>query len=91
MVPVFQLESIPSDLEITLRVNGQTRQHSRTSQLIFSPAYLIRYISNIMTLLPGDVITTGTPSGIAPIQEGDVVEVEIESIGILRNLVKTVS
>jgi 2-keto-4-pentenoate hydratase/2-oxohepta-3-ene-1,7-dioic acid hydratase in catechol pathway len=81
----------PSDLEITLRVNGQTRQHSRTSQLIFSPAYLIRYISNIMTLVPGDVITTGTPSGIAPIQDGDVVEVDIESIGILRNPVKTVS
>jgi 2-keto-4-pentenoate hydratase/2-oxohepta-3-ene-1,7-dioic acid hydratase in catechol pathway len=79
------------DLEITLRVNGQVRQHSRTSQLIFSPQYLIRYISNIMTLLPGDVITTGTPSGIAPIQDGDVVEVEIESIGILRNPVKTAS
>jgi len=74
-----------------LRVNGQTRQHSRTSQLIFSPQYLVRYISHIMTLLPGDVITTGTPSGIAPIQDGDVVEVDIESIGILRNPVKTAS
>ncbi len=47
------------DLEIVLRVNGQTRQHSKTSQLIFSPQYLVRYISHIMTLLPGDVITTG--------------------------------
>jgi 2-keto-4-pentenoate hydratase/2-oxohepta-3-ene-1,7-dioic acid hydratase in catechol pathway len=80
-----------ADLEISLRVNGQTRQHSRTSQLIFSPQYLIWYISHIMTLLPGDVITTGTPSGIAPIQNGDVVELEIEGLGILRNPVKTAS
>ena len=75
----------PSDLAITTRVNGQVRQQSRTSQLIFSPAYLVWYVSQIMTLLPGDVISTGTPSGIAPIQAGDTVEIEIESIGILRN------
>lgn len=75
----------PSDLAITTRVNGQVRQQSRTSQLIFSPHYLVWYLSHIMTLLPGDVITTGTPSGIAPIKAGDIVEIEIESIGILRN------
>ena len=74
-----------SDLAITTRVNGEVRQHSRTSQLIFPPEYLVWYVSQIMTLLPGDVITTGTPSGIAPIHPGDVVEVEMESIGILRN------
>jgi 2-keto-4-pentenoate hydratase/2-oxohepta-3-ene-1,7-dioic acid hydratase in catechol pathway len=89
--PCIAVSLNADDLEITLRVNGQTRQHSRTSQLIFSPQYLIWYISQIMTLLPGDVITTGTPSGIAPIQNGDMVEVEIEGIGILRNPVKTAS
>lgn len=77
-----------SDLAITTKVNGEIRQNSRTSQLIFSPQYLIWYISQIMTLLPGDVISTGTPSGIAPIHDGDTVEVELESIGILSNPVK---
>jgi len=77
-----------SDLAITTRVNGQTRQSSRTSQLIFSPEYLVWYVSNIMSLAPGDVITTGTPSGIAPIVSGDTVEIEIESIGVLRNRVQ---
>ena len=79
----------PADLALEVRVNGQVRQTSRTSQLIFSPVYLVRYISQVMTLLPGDVIATGTPSGIAPIQAGDIVEVEIESIGILRNPVRS--
>lgn len=74
-----------SDLAITTRVNGQVRQKSRTSQLIFSPEYLVWYVSHVMTLMPGDVISTGTPSGIAPISSGDVVEVEVESIGVLKN------
>jgi 2-keto-4-pentenoate hydratase/2-oxohepta-3-ene-1,7-dioic acid hydratase in catechol pathway len=78
----------PSDLAITTRVNGEIRQQSRTSQLIFSPAYLVWYISQVMSLLPGDVITTGTPAGIAPITAGDLVEVEIESIGVLQNPVQ---
>jgi 2-keto-4-pentenoate hydratase/2-oxohepta-3-ene-1,7-dioic acid hydratase in catechol pathway len=78
----------PSDLAITTRVNGETRQSSRTSQLIFPPAHLVWYISHVMTLYPGDVIATGTPSGIAPIKSGDVIEVEIESIGMLRNTVQ---
>ena len=89
--PCITVSVKAEDLEITLRVNGQARQHSRTSQLIFSPQYLICYISHIMTLLPGDVITTGTPSGIAPIHDGDVVEVEIEELDVLRNPVKTAS
>lgn len=77
-----------SDLAITTRVNGEVRQSSRTSQLIFSADYLVWYVSNIMTLFPGDVISTGTPSGIAPIQAGDIIEVEIESVGLLRNQVR---
>ena len=78
----------PADLAVMTRVNGETRQSSRTSQLIFSPQYLVWYISQIMTLMPGDVIATGTPSGIAPVHAGDVIEVEIEGIGILRNSVE---
>jgi len=78
----------PKDLAISTKVNGQIRQSSRTSQLIFNPQYLVWYISQIMTLMPGDVISTGTPSGIAPIYDGDTVEIEIESVGLLRNTVK---
>jgi 2-keto-4-pentenoate hydratase/2-oxohepta-3-ene-1,7-dioic acid hydratase in catechol pathway len=63
------------------------RQRSRTSNLVFSPAQLVAFISSVMTLLPGDVILTGTPSGIGPVQDGDLVEVGIEGIGILSNKV----
>jgi 2-keto-4-pentenoate hydratase/2-oxohepta-3-ene-1,7-dioic acid hydratase in catechol pathway len=68
-------------------VNGETRQDGRTSQMIFPPPFLIEFITSIMTLLPGDVILTGTPSGVGPLAAGDVVEVEIEGIGVLRNSV----
>jgi len=78
----------PRDLAISTRVNGQLRQSSRTNQLIFNAQYLVWYVSQIMTLMPGDVISTGTPSGIAPIYDGDTVEIEIESVGLLRNTVK---
>ena len=86
--PCVALGLDASDLAITTRVNGEVRQSSRTSQLIFSPEHLIWYISQIMTLMPGDVISTGTPSGIAPIHPGDRVEIEIEGIGILQNVVE---
>jgi len=85
--PCIAIGVDPSDLAITTRVNGQIRQDSRTSQLIFPPDTLVWYISRIMTLLPGDVIATGTPSGIAPVSHGDSIEIEIESIGILTNTV----
>ncbi|MBF6561164.1 MAG: fumarylacetoacetate hydrolase family protein [Candidatus Binataceae bacterium] len=75
----------PSDLAIETRVNGVVRQQSRTSMLIFNCAYLVSFISHVMTLLPGDVISTGTPAGVGPMQVGDVVEVEIEKIGCLKN------
>jgi len=75
----------PDDLGIESRVNGQVRQQSRTSQMIFPIAELIRYITQVMTLEPGDVILTGTPAGVGPLQRGDRVEVEIEGIGVLAN------
>lgn len=77
----------PSDLAIQTRLNGEIRQNSRTSKLIFNCDYLISFISSVMTLLPGDVISTWTAAGVGPMQPGDVVEVEIEHIGCLRNTI----
>jgi len=77
----------PSDLAIQTRLNGTVRQDSRTSKLIFNCDYLISFISSVMTLLPGDVISTGTSAGVGPMQPGDVVEVAIEHIGCLRNTI----
>lgn len=77
----------PSDLAIETRVNGAVKQSSRTSEMVFSPAFLVAYVSRMMTLLPGDLILTGTPAGIGPLAPGDVVEVEIEQIGIVKNRV----
>jgi len=79
----------PNDLFIKCRVNGEERQSSRTSSLIFNVEDLIAFISGIMTLEIGDIIATGTPSGISPLKDNDIVEVEIEKIGILKNRVKT--
>ncbi len=73
------------DLALQLHVNGELRQDGRTSQMHFDVPTLLVWISSIMTLLPGDVIATGTPSGIAPIVAGDVVRVTIEGIGTLEN------
>ncbi|HEX4211615.1 MAG TPA: fumarylacetoacetate hydrolase family protein [Candidatus Binataceae bacterium] len=77
----------PSDLAIQTRLNGVVRQNSRTSKLIFNCDYLINFISAVMTLLPGDVISTGTSAGVGPMEPGDTVEVEIEHIGCLRNTI----
>lgn len=77
----------PSDLEIKMIHNGKMVQHSRTSNFIFPVDMLVSHISQVMTLLPGDVIITGTPSGIGPVKRGDVMQVEIEKIGILENRV----
>jgi len=77
-----------SDLAIETRVNGAVRQKARTSDMVFSPAFLVAYISRMMTLNPGDLILTGTPAGVGPLSPGDVVEIEIERIGVLRNAVK---
>jgi len=75
----------PDDLKIEAILNGEVKQSSRTSNLIFKIDYLVEFISNVMTLLPGDVITTGTPPGIGPMQKGDTIDIKIENIGILRN------
>lgn len=74
-----------SDIRVQTRVNGIIKQDGRTSQMVFPVDFLIRYISNQMTLIPGDIIATGTPSGVSKLNEGDICEVEIEGIGILRN------
>jgi 2-keto-4-pentenoate hydratase/2-oxohepta-3-ene-1,7-dioic acid hydratase in catechol pathway len=74
-----------SDLRVQTRVNGVIKQEGRTSQMVFPVDFLIRYISNQMTLNPGDLIATGTPSGVSKLNEGDICEVEIEGIGVLRN------
>ncbi len=75
----------PADLRIVCRVNGVVRQDSRTSDMVHSPAALVSFISHIMTLLPGDIVSTGTPSGVGKLSAGDTVEVDIESVGILKN------
>lgn len=75
----------PLDLLVETRVNGQVRQNGRTSSMAFPVPYLLRYISHVMTLEPGDLIATGTPAGVGPLRDGDTVEVEIEGIGNLRN------
>jgi len=75
----------PLDLKITTRVNGEVRQEGKTSDMIFSPFELVSFISRIMTLLPGDVVVTGTPPGVGALNDGDRVEIEIEGIGTLIN------
>lgn len=77
----------PSDLKIETRVNGAVKQSARTSDMVFSPAFLVAYISRMMTLEPGDLILTGTPAGIGALAAGDTVEVEIEKVGVLKNRV----
>ena len=76
-----------SSLRVTTRVNGETRQDGNTRQMIFPCDVLLEFITSVMTLLPGDVILTGTPAGVGPLAKGDTVEVEVEGIGTLRNVV----
>lgn len=75
----------PADLEIKCYVNGQVKQSSNTANMIFDVEYLVSYISQIMTLEPEDIIMTGTPPGVSPMQIGDMVKVEIKGIGKLSN------
>ncbi len=78
----------PTNLGVKARLNGETVIDSNTSYMVFDVATLIEFISGIMTLMPGDVIMTGTPEGVSQIRHGDVVEIEVERIGILRNTVE---
>jgi 2-keto-4-pentenoate hydratase/2-oxohepta-3-ene-1,7-dioic acid hydratase in catechol pathway len=75
----------PSDLDLRTEVNGVVRQHSRTSLMIHDVGAIIEWVSAVMTLLPGDLILTGTPEGVGPIEDGDVVSITIEGIGTLSN------
>jgi len=86
--PWIETEVDPSSLKIETILNGNVVQSGNTENLIFSVEKLVAFISNVMTLLPGDIIATGTPAGIGPIKEGDTVEIRIEHIGTLTNYVK---
>jgi 2-keto-4-pentenoate hydratase/2-oxohepta-3-ene-1,7-dioic acid hydratase in catechol pathway len=83
--PWIETDVDPADLELVTSVNGEVRQRARTSQLLHDVAALVAYVSSVMTLLPGDVLLTGTPAGVGPLEEGDEVSVTIEHIGTLTN------
>lgn len=85
--PWIETEIDSSDMLITCRVNSELRQMASTREMVFTVPQIVAYISTVMTLLPGDLIFTGTPAGIGPLVNGDEVEIEIEGIGILRNSV----
>jgi len=84
IVPLDQLPQLDA-LEVFCRVNGVERQHGQAANMAFSIPMLLSYISHIMTLEPGDVVSTGTPSGVGPLVPGDLVEVEIPKVGVLVN------
>ena len=85
--PFIETEIDPSHLALQTKVNGVVKQASDTSNLIFTIPYLVSYLSHVMTLLPGDIISTGTPGGISRLNHGDTVEVSIEGLGVLKNTV----
>lgn len=85
--PWIETDLDPLDLRVSTRVNGDLRQEGRTRDLAFPVPVLVEFVSASMTLEPGDLILTGTPEGVGPLAAGDVVEVEVEGIGILRNRV----
>lgn len=86
--PWIETDFDPSDALITCHVNGDMRQMGSTRDMVFSVRQLIAFASTIMTLEPGDLILTGTPAGVSPLKPGDVVEVAIEGLGVLRNTVE---
>jgi 2-keto-4-pentenoate hydratase/2-oxohepta-3-ene-1,7-dioic acid hydratase in catechol pathway len=83
--PWIETDADPADLELVTSVNGEVRQRARTSQLLHGVAELVAYASSVMTLIPGDVLLTGTPAGVGPLEDGDEVSVTIETIGTLTN------
>ena len=86
--PWIDTDFDPADAVITCRVNGQMRQMASSRDMVFNISTLIAYISSVMTLEPGDLIFTGTPAGVAALKHGDEVIVEIEGLGLLRNVVR---
>ncbi|WP_028782145.1 fumarylacetoacetate hydrolase family protein [Thalassobacillus devorans] len=85
--PVIETELDPNHVEVKLTINGEVRQHSNTNDLIYKIEDLIVKVTEVMTLNPGDIIITGTPSGVGPLNPGDQIELEIEGIGKLENQV----
>jgi len=85
--PWLETEFIPEDQMIESRINGEVVQSSTIDQMIFTVPQIISYVSHNMTLLPGDVIITGTPAGITKINSGDIIECEVEGVGTLINQV----
>ncbi|HEV2834024.1 MAG TPA: fumarylacetoacetate hydrolase family protein [Pyrinomonadaceae bacterium] len=85
--PWIETELDPTNASVTTRLNGEMKQQGNTADMAFPVAFLIRYISEIMTLYPGDLIATGTPAGVSKMKHGDSVEVEVAGVGILRNQV----
>lgn len=85
--PWIETEADPADLAISTTVNGEVRQDSSTSHLLHDVPALVEYVSQVMTLLPGDVILTGTPEGVGPLDIGDEVTVTIDGVGSLTNRV----
>ena len=83
--PWIDTEFNPSDAVVTCRVNGQMRQMASTRDMVFSVSTIIAFISSVMTLEPGDIIYTGAPAGVGPLADGDIVEVDIEGLGLLSN------
>lgn len=86
--PHIETQLDPSDVLVETHVNGVLRQSGRTSLMVYPVAFLVRWISRVMTLNPGDVIATGTPAGVGPLVAGDVVEVSVSGVGVLRNPVQ---
>jgi 2-keto-4-pentenoate hydratase/2-oxohepta-3-ene-1,7-dioic acid hydratase in catechol pathway len=83
--PAIETDLDVSDTKVESRLNGEVRQSASTKLLIFSVPFLISFLSGVMTLEPGDIIMTGTPHGVGPMKEGDVIEIEVGGVGVLRN------
>jgi 2-keto-4-pentenoate hydratase/2-oxohepta-3-ene-1,7-dioic acid hydratase in catechol pathway len=86
--PWIETDIDPANVAVETRLNGEVKQKGNTADMAFPVAFLIRYISEIMTLYPGDLIATGTPAGVSRMKPGDIVEVEVAGIGILQNRVR---
>jgi 2-keto-4-pentenoate hydratase/2-oxohepta-3-ene-1,7-dioic acid hydratase in catechol pathway len=88
--PWIETDIDPHNVSVETRLNGEVKQKGNTADMAFPVGFLIRYISEIMTLYPGDLIATGTPAGVSRMKTGDIVEVEVAGIGVLRNHVVSV-
>jgi 2-keto-4-pentenoate hydratase/2-oxohepta-3-ene-1,7-dioic acid hydratase in catechol pathway len=83
--PWIETDLDPTDAVVRTRVNGEIRQQASTTDMVFGVATLLEHITTFMTMLPGDLLVTGTPEGVGPLADGDVVEVEVDGVGVLRN------